>query len=59
MPADPGRIEQRQDMAASLSQVGFQTLLLALPVLAFTRYGQDPRVAGLLLGAWGGGALAG
>jgi MFS family permease len=46
-------------LAASLSQVGFQTLLLALPVLAFTRYGQDPRVAGLLLGAWGGGALAG
>jgi MFS family permease len=46
-------------LAASLSQVGFQTLLLALPVLAFTRYGQDPRVAGLLVGAWGGGALAG
>jgi MFS family permease len=46
-------------LAASLSQMGFQTLLLALPVLAFTRYGQDPRVAGLLVGAWGGGALAG
>jgi Major Facilitator Superfamily len=46
-------------LAASLSQVGFQALLLALPVLAFTRYGQDPRVAGLLVGAWGGGALAG
>jgi MFS family permease len=46
-------------LAASLSQMGFQTLLLALPVLAFTRYGQDPWVAGLLVGAWGGGALAG
>jgi hypothetical protein len=39
--------------------MGFQTLLLALPVLAFTRYDQDPRVAGLLIGAWGGGALLG
>jgi MFS family permease len=46
-------------LAASLSQMGFQTLLLALPVLAFTRYDQDPRVAGLLIGAWGGGALLG
>jgi MFS family permease len=46
-------------VAASLSQMGFQTLLLALPVLAFTRYDQDPRVAGLLIGAWGGGALLG
>jgi hypothetical protein len=46
-------------LAASLSQMGFQALLLALPVLAFTRYGRDPRVAGLLVGAWGGGALAG
>jgi MFS family permease len=46
-------------LSASLSQVGFQALLLALPVLAFTRYGRDPRVAGLLVGAWGGGALAG
>jgi hypothetical protein len=33
--------------------------MAALPVLAFTRYGQDPRVAGLLVGAWGGGALLG
>jgi hypothetical protein len=46
-------------LAASLSQMGFQTLLIALPVLAFTRHGQDPRVAGLLIGAWGGGALLG
>jgi MFS family permease len=46
-------------LAAGLSQMGFQTLLLALPVLAFTRYDQDPRVAGLLIGAWGGGALLG
>jgi hypothetical protein len=29
--------------------------LIALPVLAFTSYGQNPKVAGLLIGAWGGG----
>jgi hypothetical protein len=46
-------------VSATLSQMGFQTLLIALPVLAFTRYGQDARVAGLLIGAWAGGALAG
>jgi MFS family permease len=46
-------------LAGTASQMAFQTLLAALPVLAFTRYGQDPRVAGLLVGAWGGGALLG
>jgi hypothetical protein len=46
-------------VAMSLSQMAFQTLLIALPVLAFTQYGQDARVAGLLVGAWGGGALLG
>jgi MFS family permease len=46
-------------LSASWSQMGFQTLLIALPVLAFTRYGQNATVAGLLIGAWGGGALLG
>jgi MFS family permease len=46
-------------VSVSLSQMGFQTLLIALPVLAYSRHGRDPRVAGLLIGAWGGGALAG
>jgi hypothetical protein len=46
-------------VSASLSQMGFQTLLIALPVLAFTRFDQNPRVAGLLIGAWAGGALVG
>jgi hypothetical protein len=46
-------------VSVSLSQMGFQTLLIALPVLAYARHGQDPRVAGLLIGAWGGGALLG
>lgn len=49
--------------AWSVAQVGsqsaFQALAIALPILAFLRYNQDPKVAGLLLAAWGGGALAG
>jgi hypothetical protein len=53
------RLLRAWTISASLSQMGFQTLLIALPVLAFTRYGQNPRVAGLLIGAWGGGALLG
>jgi hypothetical protein len=45
--------------AQELSQASFQSLILALPVLAFVRYGQDPKVAGVLDGAWGAGALVG
>jgi MFS family permease len=50
------RLLRAWTVSASLSQMGFQTLLIALPVLAFTSYGQNPKVAGLLIGAWGGGA---
>jgi hypothetical protein len=46
-------------LAGTASQMAFQALMAALPVLAFTHYGQDARVAGLLVGAWGGGALLG
>jgi MFS family permease len=53
------RLLRAWTVSASLSQMGFQTLLIALPVLAFTSYGQNPKVAGLLIGAWGGGALLG
>jgi MFS family permease len=53
------RLLRAWTVAASLSQMGFQTLLIALPVLAFTSHGQNPKVAGLLIGAWGGGALLG
>jgi MFS family permease len=53
------RLLRAWTVSASLSQMGFQTLLIALPVLAFTSYGQDPKVAGLLIGAWGGGAMLG
>jgi MFS family permease len=31
----------------------------SLPVLAFVRYGEDPKIAGWLLASWGAGALAG
>jgi MFS family permease len=41
------------------SQAAFQALAIALPILAFFRYGRDAKVAGLLLGAWGAGGLAG
>ena len=53
------RLLRAWTVSASLSQMGSQTLLIALPVLAFTSYGQNPKVAGLLIGAWGGGALLG
>ena len=45
--------------AQVLSQTAFQALVIALPVLAFVRYGESSGIAGLLLAAWGGGALAG
>ena len=45
--------------AQVLSQTAFQALVIALPVLAFVRYGESPGIAGLLLAAWGGGALLG
>jgi MFS family permease len=41
------------------SQMAFQGLMLALPILAFERYDHDARLAGFFAAAWGGGALAG
>jgi hypothetical protein len=46
-------------VAQVISQTAFQALVIALPVLAFARYGERAGIAGLLLAAWGGGALAG
>ncbi|GHH24518.1 MFS transporter [Streptomyces rubradiris] len=47
----------------SLAVLGYGTLMpvvmLALPVLARTRYDADPHVAGWLLAAWGGGTALG
>jgi MFS family permease len=37
----------------------FPFVLISLPILAKVRYGGDPRIAGWLLAAWGGGALLG
>ncbi|MEA2506382.1 MAG: hypothetical protein QOH48_1000 [Actinomycetota bacterium] len=37
----------------------FQVVFLGLPVLVVADYGRDPRLAGLLFGAWGGGAVLG
>ncbi|WP_324787959.1 MFS transporter [Streptomyces sp. H51] len=47
----------------ALAALGYGTLmpvvLLALPVMADSRYDADPHVAGLLLAAWGGGTAVG
>jgi MFS family permease len=45
--------------AQVVSQTAFQALVISLPVLAFVEYGESAGIAGLLLAAWGGGALVG
>ena len=45
--------------AQFLSQAAFMAMNAAIPVLAFTEYGRDARLAGVLLGVWGGGAMLG
>jgi MFS family permease len=37
----------------------FQVIFLGLPVLVVARYGSQPRLAGLLFGSWGAGAVLG
>ena len=46
-------------IASFLSQAAFMAMTAAVPVLAFTDYGRNATLAGVLLGAWGGGAMAG
>src|SRR3954469_25102227 len=46
-------------VAQFLSQGAFMAMNGPVPVLAFTRYGRDATLAGVLLGVWGGGAMAG
>src|SRR4029079_13691695 len=46
-------------VAQFLSQAAFMAMNAAVPVLAFTEYGRDATLAGVLLGAWGGGAMLG
>jgi MFS family permease len=44
---------------SALMEMAFQALFVAVPVLAYTRYGGDARIAGWLFAAWGAGAVAG
>lgn len=46
-------------VAQVASQTAFQALAIALPILAFRHYERNATLAGLLLAAWGGGALIG
>ena len=50
---------RRITMASLLFGFFFPPLLASLPVLTHVRFGEDPRIAGLLYAAWGGGALIG
>jgi MFS family permease len=53
------RLLRTLTIAQAGSQMAFQALSLALPVLAFVRYDHDARLAGSYLAVWGLGALAG
>lgn len=46
-------------LGQALSQTAYQALVFALPVLAYRSYGQNARIAGLLLAAWGLGSFLG
>jgi MFS family permease len=45
--------------AIVVGDASFSVLFLAIPVLVFAHYGADPRLAGVFIGAWGIGAVAG
>ena len=45
--------------AQALSQAAFMGMTAAIPVLAFATYDRNAKLAGLLLGVWGGGAMVG
>ena len=46
-------------VAQVLSQGAFMGMTAAIPVLTFTAYDRNARLAGILLGAWGAGAMVG
>lgn len=46
-------------VAATGIELAAQALFLALPILAFVEYERRPGIAGLLVAAWGAGALLG
>lgn len=45
--------------ASILGEAAYQALFLAIPVLVLTKYHQSATLAGILIGAFGGGALVG
>jgi MFS family permease len=45
--------------AFALGDAAFTVIFVGIPVLVVGHYGENPRLAGLLLGAWGGGAILG
>ena len=46
-------------VAQILSQGAFMAMIAAVPVLAFAAYDRNPELAGILIAAWGAGAMAG
>jgi hypothetical protein len=46
-------------LAQALSQAAFMGMTAAIPVLAFAAYDRNARLAGLMLGVWGAGAMVG
>jgi MFS family permease len=46
-------------LAQVLSQAAFMGMTAAVPVLAFGAYDRNAKLAGILLGAWGAGAMVG
>jgi MFS family permease len=43
----------------AMTEMVFQALFAAVPVLVYVRYGADARIAGWLFASWGGGSLLG
>jgi MFS family permease len=46
-------------LAFFLGDAAFQIIFISIPVLVIAHYDGNPRLAGLLYGAWGGGAILG
>ncbi|MGH2804027.1 MAG: MFS transporter [Thermoleophilaceae bacterium] len=46
-------------VAQGLSQAAFMAMTAAVPVLAFAAYDRNARLAGIMLGVWGAGAMIG
>jgi MFS family permease len=46
-------------VAQILSQGAFMAMIAAVPVLAFAAYDRNPELAGILIAAWGAGAMVG